>query len=91
MNIDLEYARKHFENLIDLLIDKNEEEIEILPKENLISDDIINDAQQDLIPNDTLEAEDVFNDIPEDTFMGFPDMIEKYRNEGKKVADWGRT
>lgn len=29
---------------------------------------------------------EVINDIPEGTFMGFPDMIEKYRLEGKNVG-----
>ena len=29
---------------------------------------------------------EVINDIPEGTFMGFPDMIEKYRSEGKNVG-----
>lgn len=29
---------------------------------------------------------EVINDIPENTFLGFPDMIEKYRAEGKKVG-----
>lgn len=29
---------------------------------------------------------EVIDDIPEDTFMGFPDMIERYRAEGKKVG-----
>lgn len=29
---------------------------------------------------------EVIDDIPEDTFLGFPDMIEKYREEGKKVG-----
>lgn len=29
---------------------------------------------------------EVINDIPERTFMGFPDMIEKYRSEGKNVG-----
>ncbi|MBQ4057559.1 MAG: nucleotidyltransferase family protein [Lachnospiraceae bacterium] len=29
---------------------------------------------------------EVIDDIPEGTFMGFPDMIEKYRSEGKNVG-----
>lgn len=29
---------------------------------------------------------EVIDDIPANTFMGFPDMIEKYRAEGKKVG-----
>jgi len=29
---------------------------------------------------------EVISDIPEKTFMGFPDMIEKYMKEGKKVG-----
>lgn len=29
---------------------------------------------------------EVIDDIPKDTFIGFPDMIEKYRAEGKKVG-----
>lgn len=29
---------------------------------------------------------EVIDDIPDNVFMGFPDMIEKYRNEGKNVG-----
>ena len=68
-NDDTQYNEEFTEQIessVEQIEQEVPEEIEILNNENLISDDLINDAQQDLIPENIMEAEDVFNDISED-------------------------